>query len=46
MLTFREILRGLCDLIEGLWNEEGVLARNAEPPLNRVPTADELSYRR
>jgi hypothetical protein len=33
------------DLIESLWNEKGVLERNAPKPLDRVPTADELSYR-
>lgn len=43
MLAIRELFRGLWDLIESLWNEGRVLASGAPP--DRVPTADELSYR-
>lgn len=43
----RDLLRiapGIRDLIESLWNEEGVLRRNAEQTFDRVPTTEDLSY--
>ncbi len=36
---------GIRDLVEGIWNEERVVKRNAAPTPDGVPTADELSYR-
>jgi hypothetical protein len=44
-ISLRDISAALGDLTEGMRNEEGVLTRNAEVPLDRVPTAEELSYK-
>lgn len=41
----RDVLRGIRDLIEGFWNEEAVLKRNADKPVDGVPSRDELTFK-
>lgn len=39
-----QVCPGIRYVIQGLWNEDAVIKRNAKPPIDRVPTAEELSY--
>lgn len=41
----RDVFGGVRDLIEGFWNEEAVITRNADKPVDGVPSRDDLSFR-